>query len=86
MKKEQKLIIEFTNFLMKESRKNYTSYSINKNPENTKLKYENVNRKEIKIIDFKNEFYIEMNNDTYRYEKTKNEIIEAKRDILNYIF
>lgn len=82
----QKVILEFTNFLMKESRKNYIAYVIKKNDKNTQLTYENALNKIIKITITSKNIQIDFPNDEINtYEITKESIIDAKRDLLNNI-
>lgn len=82
----QKAILEFTNFLIKESRKNYVNYSIKKNKENTELTYENFLNKKISIFTSAKNIQINFSKDKINeYPITKEGIINAKRDLVNNI-
>lgn len=82
----QKAILEFTNFLMKESRKNYISYSIKKNEENTELTYENFLNRKISIFTSTKNIQINFSKDKLNeYPMTKEGIIDAKRDLISIV-
>ena len=82
----QKAILEFTNFLMKESRKNYISYSIKKNEENTELTYENFLNRKISIFTSTKNIQIIFSKDKLNeYPMTKEGIIDAKRDLISIV-
>lgn len=79
-------IIEFTTFLIKESRKNYISYTIKKDKDNTQLTYENALKKIISISTSNKNMHISFpNSESNEYPMTKEGIINAKRDLIRSI-